>query len=587
MKKSTKILKKLKKQNIKWKKHEGILFLEGKVESYEEWVDIGLNAGKIENVEGVVNNIRIKDSSFQKDYKKRMQKRKEIYEKEKNNIILNSDIVIIGGGVIGCFIARELARYNDKIVLLDKHPDVGLEATRANNGMIHPGISPSYNTLKRELNIKGNKAYDQICSELDVRFKRTGSLILITPRTLEKYKKYMPLIYTFLLKHILPIFVKRRGAKNGIKNIDIIKGKKIFDIEPQATKDALCAVRIPSTGILDPYDLAIALAENAEKNNVKIKHSHELVGFLKDKKKITGVVTNKGTIKCKVVVNAAGVYSDEIADLAGSCEFTIHPRKGVELIFNKNIEPTVNHCLAELKLPTHKTSKGGGVNPTVHKNIIWGPTAKEVDDKSDTTVSRKEISMMLEKYSSVVDKNFPKERLIRYFAGVRAPSFTEDFIIRHAKWVDNLIHVAGIQSPGLASAPAISERTVKLVQETNFLKEKRKDFDPNRKRIISVSDMNEEELKEKIKEKKTWGNIICTCEMISEEEIIQSIKRGAKSIDAVKRRTRAGMGSCQQSYCELRIAKILARELKKPLNEVVKETKNSKLFNGFVRGEEK
>ncbi len=587
MKKSTKILENLEKQNIKWKKHDGILFLDGKVQNYDKWVDIGLKAGKIENIEGVVNNIKVKNSSFQIDYKKRMEKRKEIFEKQKNNTISNFDVVIIGGGVIGCFIARELSRYKDKIVLLDAHPDVGLQATRANNGMIHPGISPSYNTLKRELNIKGNKAYDKICRELDVSFKRTGSLILITPRTLEKYKKYMPLIYTFFLKHILPIFVKRKGAKNGIKNIEILKGKEIFEIEPQATKDVLSAVKIPSTGILDPYDLTIALAENAKKNHVKIKNSHEVVGFIKDKQKITGVVTNKGNIKCNIVINAAGVYSDEIADLAGSREFTIHPRKGVELIFNKNISPTVNHCLAELKLPTDKTSKGGGVNPTVNRNIIWGPTAKEIDEKRDTTVFREEISMMLEKYSSVVDKNFPKDRIIRYFAGVRAPSFTEDFIIRPAKWVDNLIHVAGIQSPGLASAPAIAERTVKLVSEKNFLREKRKDFDPNRKSIVSVSDMDEKELKEKIKEKKSWGNIICTCEMISEEEIIQAINRGAKSIDAVKRRTRAGMGSCQQSYCELRIAKILARELKKPLNEVVKETERSKLFNGYVRGEKR
>jgi glycerol-3-phosphate dehydrogenase len=577
--------KTLKNHDISCEIRENILFLNGTVETYDEWVQIGLKTGSMKDIQGVVNLIEIKNSSFQKDYKKRMEQRKKIFEKQKNNPLSESDIVIIGGGVIGCFIARELSKYENKTILLEKHPDVGLEATRANNGMIHPGISPSYKTLKRKLNIKGNQAYTQICKDLDVRFRRSGSLILITPRTLKKYKKYLPLFYKFILKHILPFFVKRKGIKNGIKNIKIIKNEKIFDIEPQATKDTIAAVHIPTTGILDPYDLTIALAENATKNNVEIKTNHEVVGFLKENNKITAVVTNQGTIKCKLVINAAGVYADEIADLAGSREYTIHPRKGVELIFDKTITPTVNHCLAELTLPTHKTSKGGGVNPTVHKNIIWGPTAVEVDNKKDTNVSREEICMMLERYKTVVNQNFPTNKLIRYFAGIRAPTFTEDFIIRHAKWVDNMIHVAGIQSPGLASAPAIAEKTIKLVQQKNLAENKKTNFDPKRRGITPVSVLSEEQLKEKIKEDPAWGNIVCTCEMISEAEIKEAIKKGARSIDAIKRRTRAGMGVCQQSYCELRIAKILSKELNKPLNEIVKETKQSKLFNGRVRGE--
>ncbi len=577
--------KTLENHNISCETHDSILFLHGEVETYDEWVQIGLETGSIKDIHGVVNLIDIKNSSFQKDYQTRMEHRKKIFEKQKNNTITDSDIVIVGGGVIGCFIARELSKYENKTILLEKYPDVGLEATRANNGMIHPGISPSYKTLKRELNIKGNQEYTQICKDLDVRFRRSGSLILITPRTLEKYKKYMPFFYKFILKHILPFFVKRKGVKNGIKDIKIIKDKKIFDIEPQATKDTIAAVHIPSTGILDPYDLTIALAENATKNHVEIKTNHEVVGFLKNNNEITAVVTDQGTIKCKLVINAAGVYADEIADLAGTREYTIHPRKGVELIFDKTITPTVNHCLAELTLPTHKTSKGGGVNPTVHKNIIWGPTAVEVDNKKDTNVTREEIQRMLKKYKNVVNQDFPTNKLIRYFAGVRAPTFTEDFIIRHAKWVDNMIHVAGIQSPGLASAPAIAEKTIQLVQQKKLAEKKKTSFNPKRQGITTVSVLNEEQLKDKIKKDPSWGNIICTCEMISEAEIKEAIKRGAKSVDAIKRRTRAGMGVCQQSYCELRIAKILSKELNKPLNEIVKETKKSKLFNGNVRGE--
>jgi len=581
----SKLRKLVKIENVTFELKDNIVFINGTVKDYNEWIEIGLNIGSLKEVEGVVNNVIWNKNQNSLD-KKRNDQRLKIYNSQKNKNAGNYDIIIIGAGVIGCFIARELSKYRNSILVLEKGSDVCLGASRANNGMIHPGISPSFDTLKRKLNIRGNTLYDKICSELDVPFKRVGSLILITSKTFEKYKKKMPgFLYRFVLKKIIPILAKRKGRKNGVKDIEIIKGDKIFELEPWATKEALLALYIPSTGILDPYELTIALSENALENGVNIQLKTEVVGFNKEREKITGVVTSKGTFNCKLVINAAGVFSDEIADLAGSKEFTIHPRKGVEILFNKNVKPGVNHCTAELIIPTPKTSKGGGVNPAIHGNIIWGPTAIEIPSKTDKTVTREEINLMLERYSSVLNKDFPKEKMIRYFAGVRAPTFTEDFIIRPAKWVENLIHVAGIQSPGLASAPAIAEYVLELVQNKGFCKLKNSNFKSKRKGIPTVADMNLDELQKRIEENSSWGNIICTCEMISEAEIVEAINRGAQSIDAIKRRTRAGMGSCQLSYCRLKIANILSRELKIPLNQIIKESSDSTLYDGIVRGE--
>jgi len=582
----SKVAKTLKKfpYKISFEIKDGIVFLYGKVESYEEWVEIGLAVGKIKGVEGVVNEIKWKGYPEGR-VKRRRERRTRIFEENRRKIAGEYEVVIVGGGVIGTAIARELSRYRVSVSLLEKGPDVALGASRANNGVIHPGVAPPKNTLKRELNIKGNAMYDALCRELGVRFKRVGSLWIITPKTLEAYKKYLPgPLYLFVLKYIAPWAVKFKGMRNGVKGIRILRGRKIFEMEPKATQKAVAAVYVPSTGILDPYELTIALAENAKENGVDIHLNTEIVGFLKEGSEIKGVVTNRGTFLCRYVVNAAGVYADEIAELAGAREYTIHPRKGVALLFHKDLGELVNHCLSELRFPSHSRSKGGGINPTVHGNVIWGPTAVEVPDKEDTTVKREEIDFILKRYSPIMP-DFPGDKIIRYFAGIRAPTFTEDFIIRPAKWVRNFLHVAGIQSPGLASAPAIAEYAVEKLKEMGLKLERNPNFNPKREPMPSAAGMSLEELDIKIKEDPRWGNIVCTCEMVSEAEIVEAIKRGAKSIDAVKRRTRAGMGTCQGSYCTLRIAAILSKELGVPINEVVKESNEAKLFNGPVRGE--
>ena len=567
--------------DISFQVKDDIVFLKGEVEDHSEWVKIGLEIGKISGVEGVVNDIDWRGKKEKDD-----QNRKRKFEENRNKRLGDHEIVIIGGGIIGCSIARELSKYKVDVALVEKGPDVSLGQSRANNGMVHPGLSPSKNSLKRELNVKGNAMYDELCEELDVPFERVGSLILMTPRTLEKYSKYIPSpIYRFILKLILPWFVKRKGEKNGIEGVEILDGEEVKGEEDCITDDVISAVKVPSTGIVDPYQYTIALYENAEKNGVDFYLETEVVGFNKDRNNVKQVVTDKGYLNCDLVINAAGLYSDDVAEMAGAREYTIHPRKGVELLFNKRLKDSVNYCLAELKLPSHPTSKGGGINPTVHGNIIWGPTAEEIEDKDDTSVEKEKIEEIKERYSTIMP-DFPNNDFIRYFAGVRAPSFTEDFIIRPAKWIKNFLHVAGIQSPGVASAPAVADYAIEQLKKMGVELEKDEDFDGKRRSIDRAAEMNEDELKRKIEEDERWGNIVCTCEMVSEAEIVEAINRGAGSFDAIKRRTRAGMGECQESYCLLRIAEIISRELDIPLNEVKKEWDESNFFDGIVRGEE-
>lgn len=563
---------------------DGIVFLSGEVESYQDWVEIGLAVGKIKGVEGVVNRIRWKGYPEEK-IRRREERRKRLYEENKDRIAGEYDVVIIGGGVTGTAVARELSKYRLKIALLEKGSDVSLGASRANNGMIHPGVAPPKNTLKKKLNVRGNAMYDRLCEELGVRFRRVGSLWLITPRTLQKYRRYFPgPLYRLVSAYIFPYIVKIKGMRNGVEGIRIIRGKEIFKYEPKATKDAWAAVYVPSTGILDPYELVTALAENAEANGVEIHLNSEVVGFIREGDEVKGVVTTKGTFLTRYVVNAAGVYADEIAELAGAREYTIHPRKGVILLFDKALGDWVRHCVTELRFPAPKHSKGGGINPSIHGNILWGPTAVEIPEKDDTSVHREEIDEIIERYKDILP-GFPTGKIIRYFAGVRAPTFTEDFIIRPARWVRNFLHVAGIQSPGLASAPAIAEYAVEQLGKMGLRLEPNPDFNPKREPIPSAAEMPLEELDAKIREDPRWGNIVCTCEMVSEMEIVEAIRRGARTLDAVKRRTRAGMGTCQGSYCTLKIAEILSRELGIPLKEVVKEN-GGRLFDGAVRGEE-
>ena len=554
---------------IKTSVKDQIVYIEGEVASWDDVVEIGHLTGSIKGVKGVVNRITAKNVE-------KVTKKREPLAIE-GTLPETADVVIIGGGVIGCFIARELSKYKVDVVLLEKEADVACGATKANNGQIHTGIGEKSGTLKKELCARAWPLYDKICNELDVPFTRNGLLVVMTEDTLR-----MPsFISKFISKYVLTLLVVRRGKKVG-DSPRIIKREELLKMEPNITERATSAVFMPGYGVICPYVLTIALAENAICNGVSIFLETEVTDIIVKDNCIDKVVTNRGEIKPRFVVNAAGVHADEVAAMAGAQEFTIHPRKGSILLFDKGTERYITHQISELKFPPDPHTKGGGLLETVNGNMLWGPSAVEVFDKEDTSVTYEEIEAMVEKYHPVLP-DFSKNFIITYFAGVRASTYTEDFVIRPSK-VEGFIHAAGIQSPGLTAAPVIAETVVNLLEDAGLQMEE-KDFNPVRKAPITFSKLSTEEKKKVINENPLYGNVICRCEHVTEGEVMAAIHSPlpAVTMDAIKRRTRAGMGRCQGGFCTPRVAEILARELHIPVEEVTKKGDGSHLFVGKTK----
>jgi len=552
--------------NVNIEMKGGVIHLEGKVKRWEDALFLGIFAGKIKGVKGVVNNL---------DYgkKKREAKEKRINKREK------ADVVIVGGGVIGCFIARELSRYDLKVILVEKEDDVGCGTTKANNGMIHSGIGEDMGTLKQKLCIKGNSMYEKIAKELNVPFKKCGMWIIITKDTLSNIPSFLS---KFIAKRIIPFIILRRGKKLGIP-LKLVKRGELLREEPYITEKALVAIYSPTYAIICPYRLTIALAENAIENGVKIMLNTEVQDVLVEEKKVRGVITNKGIIESSFVINASGLYADEIADMAGAREYTIHPKKGATLLFDKETKEFLNRPMALLKLPQIPHYKGGGILLTVDDNIQWGPTIQEIPDKEDTSVTAEEIEEIFEKYTPLMPQ-FPKKAIITYFSGIRAATYTEDFFIKASKKVKGFVHVAGIQSPGLAAAPAIAEMVIDILKKEGLHLEEKEQFNPMRKKPFIFRDLSLEEKKKAVRQNPLYGRIICRCEHVTEGEIVDAIHGilPAHTIDAIKRRTRAGMGRCQGAFCLPKVARILAREIGIPMEKIIKNEK-APLFVGKAK----
>ena len=568
-----KIEKKLRKHSyndISVSVKENIVTLSGHTKKYDDYINIGLLTGKIKDVKGVINNIKYTDF--------KIPDKKKTVEKEINS----SDVLIIGGGVIGCSIARELSRYKLKTVLVEKQDDVSCGATKANNAMVHSGIGETPGSLKQILCVKGHFLYEQKTKELNVPFKKCGMLIVLTRDSLSK----LPIpnfLGRFISKNIIPAIVVRRGRKMGLP-MKKINRDELLKLEPDITNDALVAISSPSYGVTSPYEYTIALAENAIQNKVEFYLNNEVLDIKKMSDGNFKVLTDKGFFKTKYIINAAGIFADEIADMIDDRFYTIHPRKGSTLLFDKEIIGDISHILSILTFPRQKHTKGGGVMMTTHGNIQWGPTAVETSDKYDKSVNADEINQIFETYQSLLP-DFPKKSIITYFAGIRAPTFTEDFIIQPSKKHSNFIHVAGIQSPGLAAAPAIADMVIDILCKQGLKLVNKKDFNPVRPRPIILNELSYEKRNSLIKKNPSYGRIVCRCEHVSEGEIVDAINSllPATSIDAVKRRTRAGMGRCQSGFCLPRVAEIISRETNITIEDVLKNSEGSNLFVGKAK----
>ncbi len=474
------------------------------------------------------------------------------------------DVAVIGAGIIGAFIVRELSRYDLNIVLIEKDTDIANGTTKANSAIIHAGYDAKPGTLKAKLNLKGNPMFDKVCQELDVPLKRIGSLVIATnEEEMESVKE-----------------LYKRGIENGIPDIKILDGEEVREKEENISEEVIGALYAPTAAIVSPWELAVALAENAADNGAKIR----LESKVTDIEKIEdGYRLSLGSeaIDTKYVINCAGVYAAEINEMVSSKDFEIYPRRGQYNILDKSAGNIIKHVI--FQAPT-KLGKGTLVTPTVHGNLLVGPDAEDIDDKEDTATTSDRIHM-IRQVSKKITTKIPFYTTITSFSGLRARPSTEDFIIEEASQAKGFINVAGIESPGLSAAPAIAEYTIDILKEIIGNLEEKQDFNPTRRPVIRFMELDDEKKSELIKKDSRYGRIICRCENITEGEIVDAINRhgGARTVDAVKRRARPGMGRCQGGFCGPRVMEILARELGKDIKEIVKDSSDSYILTGETK----
>jgi len=501
----------------------------------------------------------------------------------------SAEVVIVGAGVIGCAIARELTRYTPDVVVLEKENDVACGASKANNAEVHSGIGEEAGTLKQKLNVRGNYLYEQFIEGLGVDFKRQGLLIVVTPRSLppEAVETMSEEEREELLRVKIPQGIVAYGEKAGIRGLRILDRDEVLRREPNVTPEATSGVFDPNYGLVCPYKLTIALGEHAILNGARIFLNTEVTGIRVEDGKVRGVITDRGEIATGLVINAAGVFADEVAEMAGAGGFKIHPRKGATLLFDREVTSEyVRSSVSLFKLPSMRKerSKGGGAMPTAEGNLQLGPTAVEVEDKYDTSISAEEIEEIFNRFHYLLP-GFPRDAVISAFSGVRAPTYEEDFVIEASDKVQGFVNVAGIQSPGLASAPAIVEMVMGILRDMGVSLREREDFNPVRPTVPRFAELDDRERDRLIKKDPRWGHIVCRCEYVTEAEVVAAIHSliPATDMDAVKRRTRTGMGRCQGGFCGHRVAAILARELGVPVTAITKNGPDSPFYLGEAK----
>ncbi len=469
-------------------------------------------------------------------------------------------IIIIGAGVVGSSVARELSRYKADITVLEKCFDVSEGTSKANSGIVHAGHDAANGTLKAKFNCLGNAMFDKLSEELDFPFKRNGAFVLCFDSQCKEE------IYNLY----------QNGIKNGVKDLQILDGESARKIEPNLSPDAIYALFAPSSGIVSPYEMTLAYAQNAHKNGVKFFMGIQAVDIVQRQKDFEIICNNGERHTADIIINCAGLFADEINNIINEKKFEITARRGEYVLMDKVCKGLIHSTI--FQLPT-KMGKGVLVTPTTHGNILVGPTAYDIEDKSDVDTTPQGLSEVYHKGKISVPV-LNKRYIITQFSGNRARETSErDFIIGWAK--EGFYNIAGIDSPGLSAAPAIAVYAAEQISKEYALSIN-KSFDPIRKDIPHLNEMKEEERAALIAKNPLYAKIVCRCENVSEGEIVDSIRTplGAKDLDGVKRRTRAGMGRCQSGFCSPRVAEILSRELNIPLTEITKDSNKSTLLIG-------
>ena len=466
------------------------------------------------------------------------------------------DVAIIGAGVIGCAVARELSRYDLKVVLIEKDTDIANGTTKANSAIVHAGYDAKPGSLKARFNVEGNAMFDEICKELDVPFERIGSLVVAFDH--EDVQALQELY--------------ERGLINEVPGMEILDGEQVLTLEPNLRKNVVGALHAPSAGIVGPWELAIAMAENAIENGVELKLEHQVT---KIEKLESGykIVTDKGKVEASYIINCGGLYADEIHNMVAEPSFRIIPRRGQYNVFDRSVGNFVQKVI--FQCPTKK-GKGVLITPTVHGNLIIGPDAEELDCKESVETTMDGLVFIRDEGKKSAE-NVPGQAIITAFAGLRATPSTGDFIIEEVPGSKGFIDVAGIESPGLTAAPAISVYVLELLRNSGAMLVEKTTFHPIRRKAIRFMELTQEEKAELIQRDPSFGRIICRCESITEGEIVDIIRRkaGALTVDGVKRRARPGTGRCQGGFCGPRVMEILARELEIDITEVLKDRRGS------------
>ena len=464
------------------------------------------------------------------------------------------DAVVIGAGVVGAMTARKLASYKLNVCILEKENDVAMGATKANSAIVHAGFDAKEGSLKALLNVKGSEMMEQTARELGVKYKNNGSLVI-------GFNDEDRAVLEELLE---------RGNKNGVKNLRILEKSELKEVEPNLSDTVTCALHAPTGAIICPYELTIAAVGNAMDNGADLKLNFEVTDITKTD---NGFEIHSGdeVIFAKCIVNAAGLYSDKIAEMIGDSSFSVHPRRGEYILLDKECGNIVSHTV--FRTPS-KMGKGILVSPTVDGNLLTGPTSVDMEDKEDKSTTPEGFADIIRQTLENVD-SVPFNKTITSFCGLRAVGSTGDFIITSPE--KGFINLAGIESPGLSASPAIAEYVADMLKEQGFSLEENPDFNPTRAAMHAFREASIEEKNEVIKKDKSYGKIVCRCEGVTEGEILTAIRTNPRprDLDGVKRRTRAQMGRCQGGFCSPYIVELLSKELGIPYEGVTKSGGNS------------
>lgn len=460
-----------------------------------------------------------------------------------------TDFVIIGAGVVGGFVARALSRYDVSVMMLEKETDVAMGATRANSAIVHAGYDAKEGTLKALLNVRGSEMMEKACEELGVKYKRNGSLVVGFNDEDRA--------------HLEALLV--RGNKNGVKGLRVIDREEILKLEENIGESVTVALHAPTGAIVCPYELCMAAVGNAMDNGATLKCNFKVTKIEKTEGGYR-VWSGEEFVEGRVIINCAGVYSDEVAAMVGDTSFAVHARRGEYMLLDRECGDLISHTV--FRCPS-KMGKGILVTPTVDGNILLGPTAEDIEDKEDTKTTQAGLDAIRAKATEQVS-GVNLGKVITSFTGLRSVGSTGDFIINHT--LDGFINVAGIESPGLTSSPAIGEYVVDMIRGMGITLTEKENYNPIRKPMHYFKELDVDGKNEVIRQHPEFAHIICRCETVSEGEILEAIRTNPKptDIDGVKRRTRATMGRCQGGFCTPYIVELLANEMGIKYEEVTK-----------------